>query len=321
MDEAEDRLRQQRGRRRIVAVAVALISGGTVSVAEIVIGLVFRLDSVLAEGLHTLADMLDSVVALLAVRQAARPPDRSHPFGHGKFESVAALVEGVVIAATGGGICWSAFKTLVWGQPRPEFSGAAIAAMAAAAVLYLIVSTWLAREAKQTASPTVYAEAAHLRTHIYITGGLFAGLWLGRALAWPWVDSLMALAVGFALLKTALDVLKPAFGQLTDQALPDADLKAIVQELRQFGDEFIEMHRVRSRAAGVERHLDVHLVVAPETTVRVAHELCDRMERAVARRFPDTLITIHVEPAEKATGDGGSPGQVLIAGQPAAPKR
>src|SRR3972149_3605179 len=122
MDEAEDRLRQQRGQRRIVAVAVALISSGTVSVAEIVIGLVFRLDSVLAEGLHTLADMLDSVVALFAVRQAARPPARSHPGVPGPVAPVAGLVGAVPAAPPGGGFCWPPLKPLVWGQPRPEFS-------------------------------------------------------------------------------------------------------------------------------------------------------------------------------------------------------
>lgn len=310
---------QERGRRRIRAVGVALSCTGLVAVLEILIGLAFRLSSVFAEGLHTLADMLDSAVAFWAVRKAAKPPDRSHPFGHGKFESMAALVEGLVIAATGGGICWSAANTLMVGESQPRFATPAIAAMATASVFYLVISTWLTREAKQTKSPAVLAEAAHLRTHIYITAGLFAGLWIGRVSDWRGMDALMALIVGAALLKTAWDVLKTAFGQLTDQALPEDDLRAIADELEQFRDEFIEMHEIRSRAAGAERHLDVHLVVAPQTTVQASHDLCDRIEQAIADRFPDTFVTIHVEPAEKATGEPAGAGQLLIAGdQPAA---
>jgi cation diffusion facilitator family transporter len=318
MHESHDDGHRVRGRRRIRAVGVALSCSGLVGAAEIVIGLVFRLESVFAEGLHTLADMLDSAVALWAVRKAAEPPDKAHPFGHGKFESIAALVEGVVIAATGGAICWSATHAFLFGQPAPDFAAPAMAAMAVAAVFYAVVSTWLNREARQTASPAVFAEAAHLRTHIYITGGLFAGLLLGRVLDWPRIDALMALAVGGVLLKTAWEVLKPAFGQLTDRALPEEQLRAIAEELDQFRGEFIEMHDVRSRAAGVERHLDVHLVVSPHMTVRSSHELCDRIEHAIARRFPDTFVTIHVEPAESATEGSDKSGRVLIAGKPEA---
>lgn len=293
--------REQRSRRRIRAVSVALVCSGAVAVAEIVIGLVFRLQSVLSEGIHTLADMADSAIAYWAVRRAADPPDKEHPFGHGKFESMAALIEGMVIAATGLWICYRALADLVRGEFHPQLEIWAISAMGAASILYLVVSLWLMGQWRVTRSPAVYAEAVHLRTHVYITGGLFGGLMAARFQGWFWMDAVLALLVGLMLLQTARGVLKTAWEQLTDVALPEEDLHGIKEILQRFCDEYEEIHRIRSRSAGAEMHLDFHLVLCPATTVRQAHDLCDRMEEAVEDRYPDTVLTIHIEPSGQPT--------------------
>ena len=290
-----------RVRQRVRAVGVALVCSGLVAVAEIAIGILFRLHSVLSEGLHTLADMVDSGIAFWAVRRAADPPDKGHPFGHGKFESMAAMFEGIVIAATGVWICYGALAALVRGEFDPILNVAAISAMAAASLLYLGVSLWLMKQWRETRSPAVYAEAAHLRTHIFITAALFGGLLAARFRGWLWMDAVLALFVGLALLQTARGVLKTAWVQLTDAALSESELEEIVEVFRDFEREFVEIHRVRSRAAGVERHVDIHLVLKPATTVQQAHDLCDRIESTVEARFPDTALTIHVEPAGHAS--------------------
>ncbi|UCG32949.1 MAG: cation transporter [Phycisphaerales bacterium] len=294
--------RGERAKRRVRAVAVALLCSGVVGIVEVLIGVVYRLDSVLSEGIHTLADMLDSMVAFWAVRRAADPPDREHQFGHGKYESVAAMVEGLVIAGTGVWICGRSLSALISGRFEPNLDAFAITAMLVASVFYLVVSRWLMRESRQLRSPAVYAEAAHLRTHVVITGGLFGGLLAARMAGWMWMDAVLALGVGLILMRTAWNVTRPAWCQLTDASLAAKDVAAITDVLKDFSGEYIEIHDVRTRAAGVEWHVDFHLVVGPETTVHEAHELCDRLERAVAARFPEAVLTIHVEPQTLAAG-------------------
>ena len=310
--ETDKSRRDGRAKRRVRAVVVALLCSGVVGVAEILIGIMFRLDSILSEGIHTLADMLDSAVAFWAVRRAAAPPDREHQFGHGKYESVAAMVEGLVIAGTGVWICWRSLSALIRGRFEPNLDAFAIAAMLVASVLYLVLSRWLMREARELLSPAVHAEAAHLRTHVMITGGLFGGLLAARLGGWLWMDAVLALGVGLMLVRTAWGVTKPAWRQLIDASLATTDMDAITGILNRFSREFVEIHDVRTRAAGAEWHVDFHLVLRPETTVHEAHALCDRLERAVADRFPEAVLTIHVEPQPGVAESSSQSSQVYL---------
>ena len=306
----------ERGRRRIRAVVVALVCSGLVGVAEILIGVVFRLHSILSEGIHTLADMLDSAVVLWAVRRATTPPDRDHQYGHGKYESAAALIEGLAIAVTGVWICQRALAALIRSRFEPQLDVLAISAMALASVFYFFVSRWLTGEWRRLRSPAIYAEAAHLRTHIFITAGLFGGLLAAKLGGWLWMDAVLALGVGAMLLRTAWNVLRPAWGQLTDAALGEEEVSGMKAVLEQFSDEYVEIHRVRTRSAGVDWHVDFHLVLGPETTVQQAHDLCDRIETAVAAQYPDALLTIHVEPARRPRPQEARPGGVYLGGGP-----
>ncbi len=289
--------RDERAQLRVRAVLVAVLCSGTVAIAQIVLGAIFHLASVLSEGIHTLADMLDSLVALWAVRKSSERPDREHPYGHGKYESLAAAVEGGAVACVAAGICYNAVNMLIAGRREPVLDPWVIASMAVAAVVYWFVSSWVIRASRATGSPAVFAEGAHLRTHVWITAGLFVGLGAAKIGSWLWLDAVLALGVGLLLARTAWRILQPALAQLTDRSLPDRELKRIAEELNAFRDEFVEIHAVRSRAAGAERHVDIHLVVDPTRSVQSAHELCNRIESAIEGKFPDMALTVHIEPA------------------------
>ena len=124
------------------------------------------------------------------------------------------------------------------------------------------------------------------------------------------------LGVGLILMRTAWHVVRPAWSQLTDASLAEGDVAAIVDVLKGFSGEYIDIHDVRTRSAGAEWHVDFHLVVRPETTVLAAHELCDRIEEAVESRFPEAVLNIHVEPrAEAVAGVPGSQNVHMKRGQ------
>ncbi len=297
-----DIAKANRSRKRAVVVCIATTAA--VATLEILTGWWFQLISVTAEGLHTAADLLDSLVAFVLVVIASRPADREHPYGHGKFDSLAAIIEGIFV---GGAAVWAIVKAsqillgLVDAEPRPE--PATVAAMIVASAVYIGVSGHVLRLARQTRSPAVYAEAMHLRTHVYITIGLAASLLLSRAgLSYGWehagrIDPMVALVLGAYLLSVAYRMIRPALSQLMDTAVPQEELKEITACLDEFRNEFVEVHAVRARRAGTDRHVDIHLMVPAETTVQEAHRLSHQIEGRLVERHPGTRLLVHIEPA------------------------
>lgn len=287
-------------RRRIRAVRIALAASLSVCVVEIALGWWLGLASLLAEGVHTLLDGVDSVVVLIAVVVAARPADRSHQYGHGKFEAVGAAIEGAFVASAAVGIAWAGIDRLIRGVQPERIPIYVVVSMAVAALFYLAISAYLMREARATKSPAILAEALHLRTHIYITGGISAGLLAGYLGDWPIADTLLALAVAVALVWITGHIFREVYAQFTDQALPPDELQTLEETVARFSDSFVEVHGIRTRRSGAERHIEMHLVVLPETTVAASHDLAHRIEDAITARWPTTRTTVHVEPLNTA---------------------
>jgi len=286
------------------AVVVCLVTTVTVAVAELIIGWWFDLLSVFAEGLHTAADMLDSVAAFVLISIAHQPPDREHPYGHGKYDTVASLIGGISVTGSGVYTLYAASRILLGfaeGEPQPTIS--AMIVIALTTVIYWFASSYALRIAAQTKSPTAYSEAIHIHTHVYITAGLFVGIAVSAAFEAAqisiaaWVDPLVAVGLGVMLIYLGIDILRRGYLQIVDTALPQEELDTILQIINEFRDEFIEVHAIRSRRAGSDNHIDAHLVVDGEMTVRVGHALAHRIEDRVREEHPDTHILVHIEPA------------------------
>lgn len=289
-------------RRR--AVRICIVTTAVVAAIEITIGRVFGLVSVTAEGFHTAADLLDSIIAAVLVAMASRPADQQHPYGHGKYDSLAAIIEGLGVGITA---AWAIAKSVLIlmgvmeAHPRPEST--TIAAMAIASAVYFLVSGYVLRLSERTRSPTVYAEGMHLRVHIFITIGLLVGLLatrLGMQLDWEHadrIDAMAALALGVYLLSVAWRIVVPGYRQMIDSALPAAEMQEITACLNEFRGEFVEVHAVRTRRAGTDRHVDIHLVVSADMTVQAAHSLSHRIENRLTQLYPGTRLLVHIEPA------------------------
>lgn len=291
---------QQRARAVKIAIAASLLA----CTIELTLGWLLGLESLIAEGIHTLLDALASAIVLLAVYVAAKPADRSHQFGHGKYEALGATIEASFVLAAAIGIAYQAFATLLRGETPEQIPLYVCVVMVATAVFYLLVSMYLMREARRTQSPAILAEAWHLRTHIYITAGLAGGLLIGVLGNWPVADTILALGVAACLLGISLHIFRAVFRQFTDAALPADEIEALGKIIGRYSDRFIEVHGLRTRQAGVERHIEMHLVVLANTTVAEAHTLSHEIEAAIAEQWSSARTTIHIEPVEV---DGGGP--------------
>jgi cation diffusion facilitator family transporter len=289
-------------RRRAVLVCIATTAA--VAALELVVGRWFGLLSVTGEGVHTAADLADSLVVFVLVAMAARPADRDHPFGHGKFDSLAGIIEGTCVGLAA---VWVLVKSALVltgvdeAHPRPE--AASLAAMALACAVYVPMSAYVLRLARRTGSPAVYAEAMHLQTHIYITIGLLCGLALtrlGQARGWALADHLdaaVALLLGLVLVGISYRVIVPGFRQMMDTAIPSDELERITACIGEFRSEFVEVHGIRSRQAGTDRYMHIDLMVHAEMSVQRAHDLAHRIEARLQELDPRMNLVVHVEPA------------------------
>ncbi|TGE34161.1 cation diffusion facilitator family transporter [Desulfosporosinus sp. Sb-LF] len=280
--------------------SLSVISNTFLTLAKVVIGLANGSVSILSEGIHSGIDLVASFIALFAVRESGKPADTRHAYGHGKIENVSGTIEAVLIFVAAIMIIFEAIQkvyNIIEGEGGHVGDlGLGMVIMGVSAIMNLIVSTRLMKVAKLTDSVALEADALHLRTDVYTSLGVFSGLLLIKLTGWAILDPIIALGVALMILKASFDLTKEAFSPLVDVSLPDEEREIIAEVLLVHADEFVEFHKLRTRKAGAERHVDLHLVVAKYTSVVDVHELCDMIEQEINEKLHGTHILIHAEP-------------------------
>jgi cation diffusion facilitator family transporter len=291
-----------RRKRRIAWLSVG--SNSSLVVGKLIIGLFIGSVSVISEAIHSAVDLLAAIIALFAVRSSGKPADREHPFGHGKWESISGAVEALLIFVAAAWIVWEAVhKLLVPGEI--EGPGWGVAVMAVSSAMNFVVSHVLFKVGKETESMALQADAWHLRTDVYTSAGVTAGLiviWLGERF-FPgvdirWIDPVVAIAVALLIVRAAWHLTRDAIGELLDTRLPDEEVSWIESYVAAQKSVVRSIHRLRTRRSGAVRYIDFHLVVDPEMTVVVSHELSHRIAEAIREHFPNSQVIAHIEPCD-----------------------
>ena len=282
-------------RQTRAAALLSVASNAVLTIAKLVLGLVSGSVAVLSEAVHSAGDLVASGIALVAVRTSARPADHDHPYGHEKAENLAAAIEGLLIVAAGGYVAVEAGRRLADGGAHVDHLELAIAVMAASAVVNLLVTARLRRVARSTGSPAIEGDALHLTADVWTSAGTAIGLVLVLATGWQPLDALVALAVSAYVLFMGGRLSWRAAQVLLDTALPPAEQAEIDRVLAGFEGGGISFHKVRGRRAGSKRHVDLHMVVPPETTVRHGHRLSGQVKGELVRALPGTEVLIHLE--------------------------
>lgn len=277
------------------AARFSVISNSALVTLKLAAGLLMGSVSVLSEAAHSAMDLVAAGIALYSVRQSRRPADEDHPFGHGKVENIAGTVEAVLIFLAAMWIIAEAVRKLIQGA-RVESLGLGMVIMGLATVVNFLVSRYLFRVSRQTDSIALRADALHLSTDVWTSAGVFVGLGIMALTGYHLVDPIAALVVAVLIVRAAWDLTREAFSPLLDTSLPAAEQQVIQEIIARHSADFVEFHRMRSRRAGPQRHIDLHLVVHGDHTVSEAHALCDAIETEIEGRFPRTDVVIHVEP-------------------------
>jgi cation diffusion facilitator family transporter len=263
--------------------------------------------AILTEAMHSLIDLVASVVAYVSVRKADEPADAEHPYGHEKVESLAANIEGMLILVGAGIIVYEATHRLVEGA-AVETLGVGIAVMAFSMVANLGVSTVLMRQARAHDSPALEGDAAHLRTDALTSGGVLIGLGLVEITGDAAFDSITALVVAAAIVWAGIRIIRRSSGVLVDEVLPDAEMDRIERAIAAARTpEVAGYHKLRARRAGSRRHIDLHVQYRSGTSLERAHELAHRMRDSIEAEIEQAEVLIHVEP-EASLHDPVDPG-------------
>jgi cation diffusion facilitator family transporter len=278
------------------AAALSIASNALLIALKLAAGAITGSIAIIAEAIHSLIDLVASVIAFVSVRKADEPADEDHPYGHEKVENLAATIEGILILVGAALIVYEATHRLVVGS-SVESLGVGIAVMGFSVLANLAVSTVLSRQARPHDSAALEGDAAHLRTDALASVGVLVGLALVQITGAAAFDSITALVVAVAIVWAGLAIVRRSSGVLVDEALPSAEMDRIEAAIATARTpEVAGYHKLRARRAGRRRHIDFHVQYRAGTTLERAHELAHEMRDSIEAEIPQAEVLIHVEP-------------------------
>lgn len=286
--------RKQLTRYAWLSIGTAVLTIGLKTIAYFLTGSVGLLSDAMESGVNLVA----AVFALIVLIIAALPPDEEHVYGHAKAEYFSGGAEGTMILFAAGTIAYSAVQRLL--HPRPlEQIGIGLAVSVAAALANFVVARILLRAGKQHNSITLTADAHHLMTDVWTSGGVVLGVGAVALTGWQVLDPLIALVVAAQIVYSGVKLVRQAVLGLMDTALPAEEMEKVTAVLTRYHDEKgITYHALRSRESGAQRFISVHVQVPGAWSVQEGHTLLEELERELRLAVPATSVFTHLEPIE-----------------------
>lgn len=256
-----------------------------------------------SDALESVINVVTALVAFWAIGLSAQPADANHPYGHSKAEYFSAVLEGVLIIVAALVILREAYLDF----HAPKSIDAPVLGLAINGVATLINAGWswtLVRAGRRLSSQALIADGRHLFADVITSAGVIIGLAAVAVTGWSALDPILAAIVALNILWAGWQVMRESLGALMDEALPPETLGRIRDVIAAYADGALEAHDLRTRHAGHITFVDFHLVVPGQLPVSDAHDICDRLERALRAEIDGALVTIHVEPEDKAKHQG-----------------
>jgi cation diffusion facilitator family transporter len=284
---------------------LSVASNATLVLVKLIVGFAIGSVSVISEAIHSGVDLVASIIALFSVRTSAKPADPEHPYGHGKVENISGTIESILIFFAAGFIINEAIHKLSNPQPL-NMVGWGVLVMLLSSVINSIVSHLLFVVGHATESVALEADAWHLRTDVYTSAGVLLALlaiWVGKWL-WPgvnlnWIDPIAAIAVALLIIRAAYEMIVKSARDILDASLPRYELTQLRTIIFKQSPDVIGFHDLKTRKAGSTRFVEFHLLVDPEMSVVDSHRITQVIGSEIRGLFPDTHVTIHIEPCDK----------------------
>jgi ferrous-iron efflux pump FieF len=245
--------------------------------------------------LDSAVDAFISTANYFVLRRSVAPPDEDHAYGHGKFESLAALGQGLFLAGGAAGLVIEGVRRFS-SRDVPRDNGLGVVVLLVAGVMSLGVARLLQSAAESSGSPALKADSQHYGTDLWINLAALAALLAVRWTGWWQADPLVALAVAALVLRTAAALVIEAVGDLSDRVLPPEELARIEAVVASFAPRVKGMHDLKTRRSGRQRFIELHLEIPKSASFEESHKLMVEVLRAIERELPRSKVFVHGDP-------------------------
>jgi cation diffusion facilitator family transporter len=274
------------------------------TILKLAAGIAGHSGAMIADAVHSLSDFATDIVVLASFRLVGKPVDKSHDYGHGKFETLATALIGASLLLVGAGILWGG-SVKIWASIHGEHMASPGYVALVAAVVSIIVKEGLyrytMRVGKRIGSPAVIANAWHHRSDAFSSIGAFLGIGGAIVLGEKWhiLDPLAALVVSVFIVKVAVEIASGSIRELTEESL-DESVKGEIMQIASGVPGVVDPHNLRTRRIGSDIAVDLHVRVDEAMSVAAAHGIASKIEADLRARFGQSaFVSIHVEPLFK----------------------
>jgi cation diffusion facilitator family transporter len=271
------------------------------STVQIAVGITAKSQALVADGLHSLSDLVSDFVVLFASHHARKEADAGHPYGHHRFETAASMVLGLLLLGVGVGMLWSAVAKLESPESIPQVHVVALYVAGAALVAKELLFRYMLAVAKRVKSSMLVANAWHARSDAASSLVVAVGI-IGNLAGYPILDPIAALIVGFMVTKMGWGFAWDAMHDLVDRAVDEQELAAIRQTLEQTPG-VMAAHDIRTRKMGDMVVVDAHLEVDATLSVEAGHDIAVQARQRVMQRHRVLNLMTHVDPWRRPDRD------------------
>ncbi|MDD4000364.1 MAG: cation diffusion facilitator family transporter [Bacilli bacterium] len=264
---------------------------------KILIAIKFNSNSLLADGYHALSDGAANIIGLIGIKLSKKPADEKHPYGYHKFETIASFIIGILLFLIGIQIV---DKAITWfiKPSTPTIDGLSLIFLGIGLVINIIIALSEYQQGKKLHSEVLIADSIHTRSDILISLGVIVSLILINFGAPAVIDPILSLVISVIVFHSAYKIFKDSIEILVDRKVIDE--KRICEIIYESDQDIINVHKIRSRGKKDHVYIDLHLIVAPEKTVREAHELNHKLERILNLELERKVdLNCHIEPNER----------------------
>jgi ferrous-iron efflux pump FieF len=281
--------------KKIKAARFSITAALFLSVFKLATGFWFHSLSMVSAGVDSVMDLLASAINLFSMKKSVQPADEEHPYGHGKIENIASLVQAGLIGVAGLLLIEEGIRRSIHLEKLPNFDGG-IVVMIVSGTLSFLVGRRLLRIGRETDSPLLKADALHFSIDTYTNAGvviaLILSVWSRRVI----FDRIAAILIGVWVLYSAYRIFRSALDALMDRTISQDLQEQIDRIILDHCKEIIGYHRMRTRRSGSQKMIDLHLVICRDVSLTQAHAITEELEKKIEKTIHNSDVVIHIEP-------------------------
>ena len=261
--------------------------------------------AIYSDAMESIINIVSATIALLGTKIALKPPDEEHPYGYTKFEYFISICEASFIIGVSISIFWKAYQSFLYPKSFENLSTGFIIILITI-LLNSALSYFIYKQGKKENSPILISHAYHIFTDIITTGGVIAGVYIAQLSKLWIIDPIIASLISINILYFGYKIIKNSVSSLLDASLPQEKVTSIQNIIENTIKNFShkdykihDIHDLKTRRAGRKGFIEFHLTVSGNMSVKMAHDLCDELEKKITDKFPELSVTIHIEPEEE----------------------